>query len=325
MDYRKLLGKPQTHVAPWLGGDAIETGSGRFRLAQVPASPGWYTVSISRGEGTIQVPTDAPDLSALPKVRGHLWGNRLVQDGAVAEALWLMPADEPPRFSPCVARRWHSDDLLFEELPFEGDAEEFSRRAWEEDRGLAEVRGVPATLRAAFGYALAERVGHRLGIRFAPAELRQRIAAIAEGGPAAAEAALRALEAERELARKELVELDRRRREEAAREEVRAERERRAEAARRRGETAQVRAEAALRAAGATLRDARLVGDQLEVIFTFMGERFISLADAATLQVVDSGICLGHPPRDDLVTLESLPSVIREAIETDALVILRHA
>ena len=67
------------------------------------------------------------------------------------------------------------------------------------------------------------------------------------------------------------------------------------------------------------------MGDQLEVIFTFMNERFISLVDAATLQVIDSGICLGHPPADEELTLESLPSVIREAIDTDALVILRHA
>jgi hypothetical protein len=55
-----------------------------------------------------------------------------------------------------------------------------------------------------------------------------------------------------------------------------------------------------------------------------MGERFISVADEHTLQVLDAGICLGHPPSDKLVTLDSLPSVIKEAIETGALVILRY-
>ena len=63
--------------------------------------------------------------------------------------------------------------------------------------------------------------------------------------------------------------------------------------------------------------------DQLEVVFGFMGERFISLVDEDTLQVLDSGICLGHPPADKMITLDSLPAVIKEAIETDRLVILR--
>ena len=64
---------------------------------------------------------------------------------------------------------------------------------------------------------------------------------------------------------------------------------------------------------------------ELEVIFRFMGQRFISVVNALTFRVIDSGICLGHPPRDDLVTLESLCAVIREAIDTGRLVILRHA
>ncbi|MCW5831023.1 MAG: hypothetical protein KIS78_01030 [Labilithrix sp.] len=52
-----------------------------------------------------------------------------------------------------------------------------------------------------------------------------------------------------------------------------------------------------------------------------MGERFISVIDALTLQVFDSGVCLAGADR--LVTLDSLPGVIREA-ETDALVITRR-
>lgn len=72
------------------------------------------------------------------------------------------------------------------------------------------------------------------------------------------------------------------------------------------------------------MEEARNLGrGQLEVIFRFMDQRFICVVEAGTLQVIDSGICLGHPPSDRLLTLESLPSVIKEAIETDALVILR--
>jgi hypothetical protein len=253
-------------------------------------------------------------------------GGRLVREGAVAEPLHLCPEDAPARFSSCIGRRWHSGELLFGALEFDGDAEEGARRALEGDGGLAKVKGVPATLRAAFGYALVEAAGRRLAIPFAPAEVKGAILEVAQEGAKRAEAVLRGLEKERAQARKEMAELLRQRQQARAQEEVRSERERRAAAAKLSRDQADVRAEAALRAAGATLQEARQrAGDQLEVTFTFMGERFISVVDAATLQVIDSGICLGHPPRDDLVTLESLPSVIKEAIDTDALVILRHA
>ena len=82
--------------------------------------------------------------------------------------------------------------------------------------------------------------------------------------------------------------------------------------------------EQALESAGARLLDTRRLGsDRLEVTFGFMGERFISIVEANTLQVVDAGICLAGSDRQ--VNLESLPSVIREAIEDDVLVITRHA
>ncbi|MFP2911565.1 hypothetical protein ACLESD_42370, partial [Pyxidicoccus sp. 3LFB2] len=84
------------------------------------------------------------------------------------------------------------------------------------------------------------------------------------------------------------------------------------------------RAERALQSAGARLRDVRrLGGSRLEVTYAFMDERFISIVDEDSLQVVDAGVCLAGA--DSEVTLESLPSVIREAINTGVLVITRHA
>jgi hypothetical protein len=85
-----------------------------------------------------------------------------------------------------------------------------------------------------------------------------------------------------------------------------------------------VRVERALETAGARLLATRRLGNErLEVTFGFMGERFISIVEADSLRVVDAGICLAGADRE--VTLESLPSVIREAIEDDVLVITRHA
>jgi hypothetical protein len=207
------------------------------------------------------------------------------------------------------------------------------RRALEEDTALAQVKAVPATLRAAFAYSVLEAASRRLGIPAAAAELRPHVAQVAELGRPEAERVLRALAAERVQAQREMMELNRRRQiVEMAQRAVEAQQQRAipevrpGRGGRVRQEDAMARAELALEAAGARMRTARALGDgNLEVIFTFMDERFISVVNMRTLQVIDSGICLGHPPRDDLVTLESLPSVIKEAIDTDRLVILRHA
>ncbi|HVG59552.1 MAG TPA: hypothetical protein VNA24_13420 [Hyalangium sp.] len=330
MDYRKFLGKEEERVLPYLGGAFLYAADRRLRLATEPAAPGWYRFRIKGREATSLGPADPEALDTLPAVRGHLVGERLVREGATAERVLFLPAEEPPQLSPCKARRWHSGELLFEMIDFESEAEEAVRRALEEGTPLAQIKGVPATLRAAFAYALLEAESRRIGIPAAPRELRPHLAQVAELGRPEAERALRALAAERVLAEREMRELRQRqdlvfRAQQAVqeREQFVAQQGRQ----RRGGEAdAMARAEMALEAAGARMRSARGLGNgNLEVIFTFMDERFISVVNMATLQVVDSGICLGHPPRDDLVTLESLPSVIKEAIDTDRLVILRHA
>lgn len=326
MDYRKFLGKEEERVLPYLGGAFLYAADRRLRLATEPAAPGWYRFRIKGREATPLGPAEPDALDTLPAVRGHLVGERLVREGSTAERVLFLPAEEPPQLSPCKARRWHSGELLFEVLDFESEAEEAVRRALEEGTSLAQIKGVPATLRAAFAYALLEAESRRIGIPAAPRELRPHLTQVAELGRPEAERALRALAAERVLAEREMRELRQRqglvlRAQQAVQEQERLGRQRRG------GEAdAVARAEMALEAAGARMRTARGLGNgNLEVIFTFMDERFISVVNMATLQVVDSGICLGHPPRDDLVTLESLPSVIKEAIDTDRLVILRHA
>jgi hypothetical protein len=336
LDYRKFLGKEEERVLPYLGGAFLHAADRRLRLATEPQAPGWYRFRVKGREATPLGPAEPEGLESLPSVRGHLVGDRLVREGSVAERVHFLPEEEPPRLTPARARRWHSGDLLFDMLDFESEAEEAARRALEEDTTLAEVKGVPATLRSAFSYAVLEAESRRLGIPAVPRELRPHLGAVAEKGRPEAERALRALAAERVLAAREMEELNRRRQlVHMAQQAVAAQAARAAQAqaqaprgrhGRGREMDAMARAELALEAAGARMRSARMLGNgNMEVIFTFMDERFISVVNSGTLQVVDSGICLGHPPADDLVTLESLPSVIKEAIDTDRLVILRHA
>jgi hypothetical protein len=160
-----------------------------------------------------------------------------------------------------------------------------------------------------------------------PREVENALLDVAERGAAAADELLNRLDAVRRTWTRAQEERARAEAERATREVVARERTRRVEALRRSGRRALAdvaeRAEEALAAAGARLSSSRSLGDdRLEVTFRFLGERFISVVDAATLQVLDSGICLSGSDRE--VTLESLPSVIREAIQTHRLVITRR-
>jgi hypothetical protein len=254
VDYRKFLGQVESVVLPYFGGAHVDLPSRRLRVSTSP-SPGWYRFEVRGRTATAREPAGPEGLDGLPRVRGHLWGTRLVHEGAVAEPVHLLPEDTPPRFAPLLARRWHDGGLVFESSEFESEAESTARLRLERRETLTDVKAVPASLRAAFGYALLETRARALDIRFAPAEVRGVVQALSR--------------------------------------------------------------------AGAWLLDSRrLSGGQLEVTFDFMGERFQSLVEADTLRVVDAGLCLAGA--DALVTLDSLPAVIREAIEEGVLVITRH-
>lgn len=333
VDYRRFLGASSQLVAPWLGGATISTADRALRVATRPAAPGWYRFEVTGREARLLGVAEPAELSALPRVRGHVWAGRLISEGARVAPLCLLPEDELPVLAPVSARRWHDGSLLFEQLEFESDAEGPAREALAKGTGL-EVKGAPATLRAAWALALADRVSRQLTLPGAAAELRPHLGAIAERGAQGAEAALRALQREREQAQRELDALRARlEREDLEAALVQARQARLQELEARRlalgaapgGPDGDALLSLAMAQAGAQLEHVRRLADhRLEVVFAFMGERFIAVADASTWQVYDSGICLGHPPRDELITLESLPSVIREAIDTDQLVILRY-
>lgn len=340
VDYRKFLAKKELLELPYLGGAQLDAPDRRLRIAgEPPARLGWYRFEVSGRTATVKEPCEPGDLSALPKVRGWLRGDRLFRDGGAVEPVVLLPDEEPPMFSPVSTRRWPSGALIFEALEFESEVEGTAREALGDRRPLGEVKGVPAPLRAAYGLAVLERVARDRNVRFAPQEVRLELGPIADGGVPKAEEVLRALEAERALARREQAELEARRRRAMLQHDVEAQREAQREALRqeqadravydlgrrnRPADAPEERAEAALEAAGARMESIRrLGGERLEVVFRYGGERFISIVERATLQVIDSGICLGHPPRDELVTLESLIGVIQEAMDTGRLVILR--
>ncbi|HEU5059206.1 MAG TPA: hypothetical protein VFU21_21885 [Kofleriaceae bacterium] len=304
VDFRSFLAPAEPVVLPYFGGSRVEAADRRLRVA-APVEPGWWRFRVDGRRATALEPADPVDLSDRPAVRGHHAAGWLFASGRDVHRIALPPAEEPAPLARVTGRVWHSGDLLFDTIDFEDEAEEAARRALEDGQGIGEVRGVPPSLRAAFGFALADAIGRALDIPISPREAGGRVQELAAGGRPAAEALLRALAEER-------------RRHDA---EARA-REVRARVRERRGDPVDL-ADAALDAAGARMLSCRRIGGgNLEVRFQLDGERFVSIISGHSLQVLDAGICLSGADRQ--LTLDSLPSVIREAIETDRLNITRR-
>jgi hypothetical protein len=310
-DYRRFLAAPVEEVYPYFGGPFVETGERRLRLVG-DAEPGYWRFEVSGRNARPLAAVEPPDLSGLPAVRGYAVAAYLVSAGGTAERLGLAPPDEPLPFTPIVARRWPTGELLFDVWDFESGVEDEVRRAYDDRSTLAAVRGASAALRAAFGYAVLLRTAREVGVPARPVESRAHLAALADEGEPAARRVLGLLDAERaaerETARTAVVAAS------PTPEWTRA----RDEALSRRASALTDRVADALFAARAGLRGLRrLAGNQIEVRYDLDGEHFVSIVDVDTLQVVDAGICLSGSDRE--LTLESLPAVIREAMRTGRL------
>lgn len=318
VDYKRFLGKREELVLPHLGGAFVETGTRRLRVDGSPPV-GWTRFEVSGRRATALGPADAPDLGELPSRTGHFVAGYLATDDGKCSRLSLVPDDEPLVLCPVRGRAWHDGSLLFAEVLFEGEAEEATRRRLEDDRPIGDLKGVSASLRTAFAHAMTLRVARRLGVSASPVEVRAAVRAVAERGIEAAEEAVRALVARREESAREVLARRAAERGRGIAERILA------RAPRGRAPTlddAEERATAALAAASGRLLSSRRVGSELEVRYEIFGERFVTLVDALSLHVVDAGVCLDGA--DEELTLESLPSVIREAIETGQLVITQR-
>lgn len=294
-------------VLPYLGGLSVRATDRRLRVQQRVAA-GWWRFEVSGRLATAQAQVDPPELGHLPVVRGHLVGPWLFTSGSAATHLHLMPEEEAAPLSPATGRRWAGDDVVFDAVAFDDEPEEACRAALLDDTSPRELvgtlKGVVPSLRAAFGYARLLREARSRGIQVGVREVLARVHAIADGtlgaGALLDEIEARIFQADptschRESGREPAVST-------ASTEE---------------------RAAAVLDGAGAHFLSGRnLGGDNYEVVFRYLGEQFIAVVDRSTLHVYDSGICLeGH---DEELGLDSLPSVIAEAIAHDELYITRR-
>ncbi len=323
MDYKAFLSKVEELELPFFGGSRVDTKDRRLRVeheGEEPLASGWYRFKIDGRKAIAKRPAKTGDLSALPAVRGHFVSGWIVVDGRHLHRMALPIDDEPEPLSRVVARRWYSGDLLFDTTEFEDDAELTARRALEERQALGDTKGVVPSLRAAFGYAVGMDVARELNIHVTPRELMSHVVAIADTGRAVV---VQMFEHLLEQRRRE-IEAAPRRVEEASQVARLASVTRGARVIPRERDLVR-RADDALEQAGARMLSARRVagGDQLDVVYEVDGERIMSLVDAVSLQVLDPGICLSGAHR--VLTLDAMPSVVREAIEEEHLNITRRS
>lgn len=342
LDYRRFLQKAMPPlVLPVTDPRAgfICAPGREMRLENRVRSPGYYEVAVRGRRATLgRRVSDPPQdmLAKQPRISGHAWGEMLVTDQGTCVPMSLLPPEDPPqRFAPVTAVEWEDGTAIFFGLRFETAVEEQVRQAYEE--GGEMPAGLPASLRSAYGYALLDRAARDLREAWSPLELLHRISDVAAGGAEVA----RSIMADQRDRRLAAVAREQVRQQAAAAarqaEEVRrlaaertaqlaAERAAREAAARQSREAAFAASgdavQDALRASGATLLDTRRMGDRLEVRWRFLGQRFVSIVDPVNLHVLDSGICLQN--HDEELTLWSLPSTIREAVDTNVLHITRR-
>lgn len=303
MDYRKFLGAQSTKVLPYFGGAFVYASDRRLRVS-TRVAVGWWDFEILGRNAAAKAPAEPLPLHRYKALRGHIVGDWLFVEGNVQRRLLMMPEDEPPVLSPVTARVWHGENPVFDALEFEGDAQEEARDALLEGRVLSGLRGATPSLRRAFGFARLMREAQGRGLSVSVREVGGILHDVADGTRPPGEV-LDALEAR-------VYTLD-------------PASTHRARPRARSGtiEDASQRAAAALEGAGAVLLDTRFAGERImEVIFRYLGERFVATVDWETLHVYDSGICLSGA--DEELGLDALPSVISEAIDGDLLYITRR-
>jgi hypothetical protein len=305
MGWQDLLEEASSHlVAPWLGGRRIYSGDRSWRLPhRLPREFGWYLWEIKGRTASWLRKHDAdPDYgNRLTKIKGYLIGDRLAPLGSSVrpdpDALFgetksvYLVEDGLDRFTFVETMVDPYGRIIFSQELFPLGPEDEVRRAFIDRKETVDgVAGVPPALDLAFRFATRQRqlVEERR------AELEQ----------------IRQEEERRERIRKNMGTGEGRR-------QIAA-------------ENPEEAARAALRVAGAELLDVRDGRTRREMIvqFRFENRRFECVAHKDTLRIVDSGICLTdhhtNEKGDTYFTLESLPGVIRQAIQEHKLVVYRH-
>jgi hypothetical protein len=273
MDYTQFLQKPgEVLRLPYFGGKSVCDDKLTYRLRETP-QPGWYRFRKSGRYLDVDGPIE-PELDKwkLPRATGYVMNGRMIANDFQGRLFGLPTDSDFSKFTPVSARKWFDGHLLFEGQEFETEVETKVRDAFEEERGIEDIKSITPALAHAFVLESTQRA----------------------------------------LAR----EAERRAREEA-------EREKQAADLARWQDTLEGRISLALSHTGAELVNWRRNGQRQAVVrYRLGGRRFECVIDTQSLQIVDAGICLSGA--DDELNLSSLPSAVREAIQSGRLHVFRN-
>lgn len=275
-------------------------------VGDCPREWGWYAfMTTSNRKARLIAPAEPSEnyLEALKSVYGYVAGDRFIPVDAkvvpVTNPRGLVEQTTPVRligvdlglFPYIRAAQYEDMGVLYIETAFDTGPEQEVREAFV-DRlpSLEAVKNVTPALDLAFRFASHERDRYEAWRAHVEAERlaeQKRLELLAKAGTAAGR---------RELAQEDF---------EAA-------------------------ARAAIEIGGATFLRVMPTRNRREmaVQYAIDGRRFECIANKRTLRIVDSGICLTDEltgtKGDTRFTLESLPSVVRQAIREGALVVYRH-
>lgn len=309
MGWRDLLQAPDERLtAPWLGGRVLRRDEREWHInGRLPVDYGWYEFQLKGREAKLLSPAEPGQLKY--KTYGYLIGDRLAPDqvaippdirtiGEFTEQVSLVDPGLDRFVRVSAGRACEDGQLVYGGLEMPLGPEEYVLQAYlDQLPSVDQIKDVTPALDLAFRLETFQR---------------------AEAAKARAEL------------QKRLQEEEAQRQKEAKRREI----------AEKIGSAAG-RREMALVDFGEAARTSLLVGDatyldhrkaarkdEMVVRFRLDGRRYECVCHAMTLRVIDSGVCLTdhvtNRKDDALLTLESLPSVLREAIDLGKLVVYRH-
>lgn len=304
---------------PWAGGRVLQSADRRWSIdGPLPPHVGWHTFKLAH-RSVVFAHTAEPQLQLLRDVvTGYLVGDRVVPHGTIVPTTI---ADLP-----ACSRRVHAIEpgldrfvvvtagavapgapLFYIERAFGGPADDDVLAAFLDRRlDVNHIKHVSPALEAAFRLETWHREDTERRRAEAEAAAAARVAAEQAAALAAAVAAQRQALHQAMLAQMGSS---------VGRREVAA-------------ADFQAAARSALRVGDAELIDVRQAPMSRERIVRYRldGGRYECVCDL-NLRIVDAGVCLTDhdgTKGDTWLTLESLPSVIREAVRLDKLVVFRH-
>ncbi|MDF1662892.1 MAG: serine/threonine-protein kinase [Planctomycetota bacterium] len=193
LDYQKFLGQRKRLALPYLKGKTVHDGSKELTLIS-SVKPGWWNFTITGSNAKPAGKAKPKPLTESEQVTGaYLKGSLIGPDGQ-RERLYLGPKPKDSNdFKMVKARRWHCGRLIYEDFDPENEWTDFTRDAYVRRISMRGMDEMPASLKAAFVYALVERANNVLGETIPFDRFREKIDELAEGGWMAIQAEVRAL------------------------------------------------------------------------------------------------------------------------------------